>query len=214
KSLRRQAGRAMLKLLPDTADRLGRRLTSGPNDDRVRAMQIAMELDLVEPLRDKLLPLCSHTSPRVRSKAVTLLATLGASAVDMLLEKAANDPDARVRANAIEVMEDRGPEKFVPVLSEKARSGQNRERANAIKAMHRMKTGVVHNQLLAMLKDGRPEHRVSALWCLRRIGWWQLLREVAQLARDDSNLRVKRYAMTILQTAAAEVQAKKIALAA
>lgn len=214
KSLRRQAGRAMLKLLPDTTDRLARKISSGPTDDRIRAMQIAFELDLIEPLRDKLFPLCSHGSPRVRSKAVTLLATLGVSSVDMLLEKAATDPDARVRANAIEVMEERGPEKFVSVLSDRARSGQNRERANAIKAMHRMRTGVVHDQLLEMLRDDRPEHRISALWCLRRIGWWKLLREVAQLARDESNVRVKRYAMSILQSATLEIREKNRSLAA
>src|SRR6185295_8880948 len=45
---RRQAGRAMLKLLPDAPQRLARRLTSGPVEQRVKAMQIVHELGLSE----------------------------------------------------------------------------------------------------------------------------------------------------------------------
>ena len=50
-----------------------------------------------------------------------------------------------------------------------------------------------------MLRDERPEHRISALWALRQIGWWQLLTEVGRLAKSDGNLRVRRYALTILR---------------
>ncbi|MFT3786997.1 MAG: hypothetical protein QM770_12660 [Tepidisphaeraceae bacterium] len=62
-----------------------------------------------------------------------------------------------------------------------------------------------------MLQDDRPEHRVSALWLLRRIGWWKLLAEVAKLAREDTSLRVRRYAMGVLQTASVELRTQRSA---
>jgi hypothetical protein len=211
--IRRDAGRAMLKLLPDGLQRLARRLSSGDADGRVRAMQIVADLGLVAGLKERFLPLCSHASPRVRSKAVSLLGSIGVKAIDTLLEKAASDPDARVRANAVEVMEQRSNGRFVPVLTEKARHGANRERANAIKALARMRAGVVHGQLSEMLHDTRPEHRVSALWCLRKLGWWKLLRDVADLARADDNIRVKRYAMGVLNAAAVELKQARAGVA-
>ncbi len=212
-AVRRDAGRAMLKLLPDGLQRLARRLASGDADSRVRAMQIVADLGLVAGLKERLLPLCSHVSPRVRSKAVSLLGSIGVKAIDTLLEKAARDPDARVRANAVEVMEQRSNGRFVPVLTEKARDGANRERANAIKALARMRAGIVHGQLSEMLHDTRPEHRVSALWCLRKLGWWKLLRDVADLARADENVRVKRYAMGVLSAAALELKQARAGIA-
>jgi hypothetical protein len=57
----------------------------------------------------------------------------------------------------------------------------------------------VSGQLALMLRDGRAEHRISALWTLRQIGWWQLIGEVGRLAKVDENIRVRRYALTLLK---------------
>src|SRR5437667_197110 len=119
-----------------------------------------------------------------------------------LVDRLVNDPDARVRANAIEVMEGQAQPRLLPVLAQRARSTHNRERANAIKALLRMRVGAASVQLTHMLRDPRPEHRVSALWALRQSGWWQLLTEVSKLAKDDQNLRVRRYALTVLKVVA------------
>lgn len=199
---RAAAGKALLKLLPDTKDRLARRLSTGNVEQRVKALQIARELELVDSLKLQILPLCAHQNPRVRSKAVMVLGAVGAAAVDVLIEKVAHDKDARVRANAIEVMEQRSNTKFVPLLTERARLGNNRERANAVKALHSMKVGIAAAQLLQMLRDERAEHRISALWALRKVGWWRLVSEVARIAREDANLKVRQYAMGVLQSAA------------
>lgn len=204
KTRRHTAGKALLKLLPDTRERLGRRLTAGSVEQRVKALQMARELELIDSLKTQILPLCAHANPRVRSKAVTVLGAVGAAAVDVLIEKVACDKDARVRANAIEVMEQRSSTKFVPLLTERARHGSNRERANAIKALHAMKVGIAAAQLLQMLRDERAEHRISGLWALRKVGWWRLMSEVARLAREDGNLKVRQYAMGVLQSAVGE----------
>jgi len=104
-----------------------------------------------------------------------------------------------VRANAIEVMENRPQAQLLPVLTQRALSTNSRERANAIKALHAMKVSASASQLIGMLRDGRPEHRISALWTLRQIGWWQLLNEVGRVAKDDSNLKVRQYALGVLK---------------
>src|SRR5688572_19725674 len=203
---RRSAGRAMLKILPDAVQRLGRRLGTGPIEQRLKAMQVAQDLDLGDALKAQLLPLCQHPHPKVRSKAVAVLSELPSIPPSAMLDKALNDADPRVRANAIEVLEAKRSEEYVPLLIERARSTNSRERANAIKAMSRMKVATASTQLMAMLRDERPEHKISALWTLRQIGIWQLLAEVGRLAKEDKNLRVRRYALGVLRAVAQAVQ--------
>ena len=198
----------MLKILPDALQRLSRRLVGGPIEQCVKAMQVIQELGLADQLRSVLVPMCAHPNPRVRSKAVMVLGEVPAAS-EVLLEKVINDNDPRVRANAIEVLESRLQEAYVPLLAERARSSHNRERANAIKALGKMKVGTAVGQLMNMMRDQRSEHRISALWALRQIGWWQLLGEVGRLAKEDDNLRVRRYALTILRNVAESVQLQK-----
>jgi HEAT repeat protein len=209
RATRKQAGRAMLKLLPDAMQRLTKRLQTGPIDQAIKAMQIVQELGLSEALRNVLIPMCQHPHAKVRSKAVNLLGQVPALASDALLERVLTDSDARVRANAIEVLESKKEVQFLPMLAQRARSAHSRERANAIKAMHRMRVGTASNQLLGMLRDQRPEHRISAMWALRQTGIWQLINEVGRIAKQDENLRVRRYALGVIKSVAEAVQAAK-----
>jgi HEAT repeat protein len=202
KTTRRQAGKAMLKILPDATQRLQRRLASGPVDQRLKAMQMTADLGLAETMRDTLMAISTDPNPRLRSKAVVLIGTLPNIQPDTFVERLLQDTDARVRANTIEVLEANKNLKFLPVLAQRARASNNRERANAIKALNTMKVSAASDQLSIMLKDQRPEHRISALWTLRQIGWWKLLGEVGKLAREDTNLRVRRYALAVLRNVA------------
>ncbi len=199
KATRQQAGRAMLKLLPDAAQRLQRRAISGPAEQRVKALQIAQELGIAEGLQQVLVQLCADASARVRSKATSVLGEVPGAHTDVLIERLINDPDARVRANAIEVLEGRSDEKVVAVLAERALAANGRERANAVKALCRLRVSTAGKQLVDMLRDSRAEHRISALWVLRQIGWWQLVNEVGRLAKSDDNVRVRRYALGVLK---------------
>ncbi|MDB5305588.1 MAG: repeat protein, partial [Phycisphaerales bacterium] len=211
---RQQAGRAMLKILPDALQRLERRLVAGAPDQRIKAMQIAQELGLADELREPLVQLCTDSNPRLRSKAVSVLGEVRAVPSEVLVDRLVNDTDARVRANAIEVMEQRPQAQLLPVLTQRARALNNRERANAIKALHGMKVGAAGGQLILMLRDSRPEHRISALWALRQIGWWQLINEVGRVAKEDENLRVRRYALGVLKNVVEMAREKKGAGAA
>jgi HEAT repeat protein len=205
KVTRRNAGRAMFKVLPDALQRLERRLRGGPVDQRLKAMSIAQELGVAEALANVLLQACHDPAPKIRSKAVAVLATINVVPPEQLLDKVLNDNDPRVRANAIEVLEAKHRVEFVPMLAQRARTSSNRERANAIKALHRMKVGSTSQQLLSMIRDERSEHRLSALWALRQIGWWQLLNEVVGVAKADPSLKVRRYAMAVIRELADSV---------
>ncbi|HEY8746401.1 MAG TPA: HEAT repeat domain-containing protein, partial [Tepidisphaeraceae bacterium] len=209
KATRQQAGRAMLKLLPDTAQRLQRRAVSGPAEQRIKAMQIAQELGVAEGLQHVLVQLCADTSARVRSKATTVLGEVPGSHTDILIDRLINDTDARVRANAIEVLESRGDQRVIAILAERALAANGRERANAVKALCRMKVSTAGKQLIDMLRDSRAEHRISALWVLRQIGWWQLVNEVGRLAKSDDNVKVRRYALGVLKTVAELLKEQK-----
>ena len=206
---RKQAGKAMLKLLPDAPQRLARRLGSGPMEQRLKALQITQELGLSETLRDSVIALTSHPHPKVRSKAVVVLGDAPGPTTDLLMERILRDTDPRVRANAIEVLENHQTPRLITLLAERARTTNNRERANAIKALHRMRVGNVGPALTAMLQDPRPEHRISAIWALQQMNWWKLLSEVGRMAKEDGNLRVRRYALTVLRGVADMVQASK-----
>jgi HEAT repeat protein len=212
RSTRKQAGRAMLKLLPDAPQRLGRRLASGPAEQRIKGLQIVHELGLAEGLRSSIVPLCSHANAKVRSKAVAALGDLPSTEADLVLDKLLHDADARVRSNAIEVLEGKRSDEYVPLLAERARSSHSRERANAIKALSKLRVSTAATALTGMLRDGRSEHRISALWALRQIGWWQLLVEVGRIAKSDDNLRVRRYALGVLKNVAelAQTQRSKV----
>lgn len=200
KSARKSAGKALFKVLPDALARLERRLRSGPVEQRIKALQITQELGVAAPLTGVLMSLCTDPHPKLRSKAVMLLAEINVVPGDVLMERVLNDPDARVRANAIEVLEAKRQPEFVPLLTERARSHNSRERANAIKALARMRVATASGQLLTMLKDERSEHRISAMWAMRQIGLWQLLREIGNIAKQDPNLRARRYALSVLRS--------------
>jgi HEAT repeat protein len=196
----------MLKLLPDAPQRLSRRLASGPLEQRLKALQMTQELGLAETLKEAVVALASHAHPKVRSKAVSVLGETTGVSAELLMERVVRDTDARVRANAIEVMETHQTPQFITLLAERSRTNNNRERANAIKALHRMRVGNVGPALTAMLQDPRPEHRISAMWALKAMRWWKLLHEVGKIAKLDSNLRVRRYAVTVLKGVADMVQ--------
>ena len=206
RNTRMQAGKAMLKILPDSGARVARRLNSGPVEQRLKALQMAQDLGLVESLRASLTALTEHPNPKVRSKAVTVLADSPDAGGEAVLNRILVDSDPRVRANAIAVLEKTHKTQFLPLLAEKARGGHHRERANSIKAMHGMKVANASSALLEMLQDARPDHRVSALWALRQMGLWKMLAEVGRLAKEDSNMRVRRYALGILKGVADHMQ--------
>src|SRR5262249_47585379 len=104
RATRKQAGRAMLKVVPDAVARLARKLGGGPTDQRLQALLMTQELSLGGELRDALTDLTRHPNPKVRSKAILVIGELPSTGPDLVLDRVLIDEDPRVRANAIEVL--------------------------------------------------------------------------------------------------------------
>jgi hypothetical protein len=79
--------------------------------------------------------------------------------------------------------------------------------------MHRMRVTTASSQLLVMMRDERSEHRISALWALGQTGIWQLVNEAVRLAKEDANLKVRRYALAVVKNVVETVQARQPAKA-
>jgi hypothetical protein len=203
---RKAAGRAIFKVLSDGLKRLERKIRAGTLEDRIKAISIAQELGIADSLQTVLTQACTDPNPKLRSKAVAVLAEISGVPPEVLMEKLLHDVDPRVRANAIEVLEAKHRVEYVPLLASRARSPHSRERANAIKALASMRIGAAAPHLISMMQDERAEHRVSGLWALRELGVWNMINEVGRLAKDDPNLRVRRYAMTVLRSVAEMIQ--------
>lgn len=197
---RQQAGRAMLKLVGDAPRRVAAKALSGPLRQRLKAMDIADELDLISGMGDTLSHMVVDPDPRIRSRVVMLLRDHRAREFELILTRALLDSDDRVRANAIEVIEKHGSLHYAELLNQRAMSRANRERANAIKALHSIDPDNAIRQLRVMLADRQAEHRISAMWVLRELQQWQLLTHVAEISRNDQDLSVRRYALTLLRS--------------
>lgn len=206
---RKTAGRAMLKLMPNGLSMLERRLRTGSVDQRLKAVTIAQELEAADALFPTLLRLCADANSNIRSKAVLLLGSVKEAAPDIVIDRALADEDPRVRANAIEVLEIRKRVDYIELLAQRARADHNRERANAVRALCRLNSASAGDLVGKMLQDNRPEHRISAMWTIRQVGLWNLLNEVGRLAREDVNMRVRRYAMSVLRGVVEEMAGKK-----
>ena len=223
------AGRTLLRALPEATGELRRRIVAGSVEEKLKAIGMADDLAAAASVAGAIAGRCADADPRVRSRAVAALGRAGASdavsaddreAVDRAVRAALDDADDRVRANAVESAgllaasaatgaAGRIDGAVAALLVQRSRSAHGRERANAIRALGALGVPAASGQLLLMLRDERPEHRISAMWALRRAGWYRLLGEVGRLARADPHLRSRRYATNLLKGVAAESRAAK-----
>lgn len=212
-NVRRAAGRAIVRIVPDVARKFSAMLSNASANDRVRLLQLASETDMVDGLRAAVMRLLDDQDARVRSKAVTTAGNLKPLPEGALIDRVLYDENPRVRANAIEVLESTGESRLVPMLAGRLHVDNNRERANAIKAVQTLSSSVSSDELTGMLRDSRPMHRISALWAVRRLRSWNRLNEVARMARADGDVSVRHYALGVLKSAAEQIHAERSAVA-
>jgi HEAT repeat protein len=206
---RKSAGRAVVKILPDATRRVASLLTRGSSEDRVRAIRMARETELIEGLRPVVERLCKDHDANVRSSAVSAVGDLRPVPAELLVDRATHDGDPRVRSNAIEILESTTGGQHAKVFAERVGSEHARERATAIKALYGVAPGTAARALGEMLRDGRSEHRVSALWAVNRVKCWQRLGEVGRIAKEDPQLSVRQYALGVLKAAADEIRQER-----
>lgn len=179
-------------------DLLRSRLSSTFPVDLAQGLKMLTTLPNLKPFREQIIGLCGHEDPRISSTAVRLVGRLEDPKLKTLLEAATHHQDPRVRANAIESMDRlQVADKSSQVLA-LLNSRFNRERANAIHAICKFDFVTARECLLKMLQDPSPHHRISALWVVAQLDFIQIARQVAALARRDTNLHVRKRAEELL----------------
>lgn len=162
----------------------------GENEDsRSFAVQMARKLGIVIELRDPVLAeirrlLREPAQPaRTLATAVAALRDLPGDEPLRLLRESSSASDHRVRANAIDTLvtraregTDSNPSELTPLLLELKDDEAHRVRGSAVRGLDLLgvRTGqsalgpIVGEQLLKMLEDPRPLHRLAGAWVADR----------------------------------------------
>lgn len=180
--------RALALDRPWVIERL-REMLRGSEEDRAFAVQMARKLGIVIELRDPVLAeirrLLREPAQPARSlaTAVSSLRDLPGDDSLRLLRESASATDHRVRANAIDTLviraregTDKNAGDLAPMLLELKDDEAHRVRGSAVRGLDLIgvRTGrsthgaIVGEQLLKMLEDSRPMHRLAGAWVADR----------------------------------------------
>lgn len=195
------AGRALLKIDSNFQQALREKLHQSERTVLLRALNMTAVLQQGAAFEPTLRKLAEGPDEVIASAAVKALGSAGSDEAIQSLEKAMRHADTRVRANAVEalgqVRTTRDLDRHVERLTHMAEDEANRPRANAIGTMLGMKAGDALGALTRMLEDERPEHRISALWLVERMGVLEAARTVTELSATDPDPNVRRRAEKI-----------------
>ena len=207
--VRQAAGAALIKLDAHFHHQLAAKMTSDQATERFKAVMIARELGQETFFEQQLMDLMIDPDTRVASSAASAAGSIGQSdqAVEALAS-ALEHKDDRVRANAVESIEKLDVvDQTYHELQALLEGAGNRSRANAIKALMRMPVGGALGALGRMLRDQKPEHRISALWVVEQMGLEQVAGRVAELAQADDDAEVRRRALKVFRLMAQQHEA-------
>ncbi len=175
------------------------RLARGTAPERIRAIHMALQLDLAVPLAEPLLRLAHDGDASVRAQAVAALAHVPGGAAQRLLRQSAGDAAPRVQANAVEALDHRNDPERAAVTRPGLTSPHARVRANAVKSLLRLEVQEAGAALLKMLEGDSRAHRLSGLWVVERLQLRSLLRRIAELSQRDPDEQVRRRAARVVR---------------
>ncbi|MCW5777038.1 MAG: hypothetical protein KIS87_11415 [Phycisphaeraceae bacterium] len=219
----RLAARRLLAANPDElVSMLRGLLVQAAEAPRLRALGVVRRFGLHARVADALLTLAAGGAGATDREIATAVAALGDAGAPPraaeTLRSCLAHPDDRVRANAVEALARRMRRERTDFAAPKSvaqaavsfiefkADGHHRVRANALRAM--LAFGDSHaaaGELVGMLRDERPGHRLAAAWLASRaltidgrtsVGrrWTELASQVVQMARGESDERVRRRA--------------------
>ncbi|MBI3038615.1 HEAT repeat domain-containing protein [bacterium] len=146
-----------------------------------------------------------ETNPRVLSKAIFLLGTIGNESHISLLAEKLSFNDRRVKANAIEALEAIGGKKVYEYLNLLVDETDNRVRANILIAMGKYGDLKVFDLLSRMIKDPDKNMRASAAYALGQLGMVQGVDPLIS-ALSDKDLTVRRQVVASLTRLKADLE--------
>ncbi len=192
-------GHAIVESTPSFTVMLERQFAAPAAPDRLRAVRVVRELELVRQFEDQVYAAARDADHVVRSMAVSLLGELDTPVARRILREALSDSDDRVQANAVEVLARLDVEDKREQLAAKLRASNSRVRGNAVKALldMRVRDGAV--RLVEMLVSERGADRLTALWVVERLNMAGLAERIATMAESDPDPRVRRRARRLLE---------------
>lgn len=163
-------------------DLLAASIGAADPDARVRTAAWAGRLPIEAFPLDAMLAAARGDDLRLAATALLALAWSNEEPARQTLLEGLSHPDARVRANAVEALARRhrsaegtgaqaqsAPAALLDgAVWELRRDPGARARANALRAWTACDPGDAGSELLRMLHDPRPDHRLSAAWCAGR----------------------------------------------
>lgn len=205
-------------------------------EERSFALMMGRRLGIVSELKTPLISSVrawlreqSERTPRSIATAVASLRQIEGDEPLQLLQESARSSDQRVRSNAIDTMVsrlrsglDRDSAKLTSTLLEFKEDPWHRVRGSAVRGLEQLQSApgvggsmnVVGEQLLSMLEDARPQHRLAGTWVadrtlptrsLRELKLWPaLIARLRSLALTDLETRVRARARLALARAGEE----------
>jgi hypothetical protein len=202
--------------------RLRARIEHGSEAQRVGAIVLARRLGIVAEFELELLRALARPDGEqtLLATAIAALGEVDSGAASASLAACTAHPVPRVRANAVEAMLrpnwpglGRTPGAAPGVIFELKADGHHRVRANVLRGVLTAATGpfaaaraTARQDLLAMIADERPLHRLAGLWALERVmtaghrpvaiqpRWNELATQLAEVARREPEEPVRRRA--------------------
>ncbi len=200
------ARRALRKNAPAVVGSLRRRVVNGSRPERLRAILLARQLDLLPHTELELLACVGSEDARVTATAVSALAEVESPASADALAACLAHADPRVQANAVEAIDRRLPwhgsvealVRSLEPIQPLAQAEGNRSRANALRTL--LRAGCAEpKQVAERLRDERPLHRVSGLWLVGKLGLTEVQDEVERLSRAEEAPPVRRRAEVVVR---------------
>lgn len=197
--LARQAGRKALQFVPGLETALRTKFADRNPADRIRALRLAMALNLAGSFKGELHKLCNDSVTDVRATAVRSLGFIPDATSHRIIDRALRAEDPAVQVQAIESVEQIGAARHVAGLSPLLDSEHADVRAAAVRVLLRLQAPRAAQTLLEMLQDDRLEHRCSALWVIDRLNLTAAVPRLTELAEKDPDPRVARTATQLLR---------------
>jgi hypothetical protein len=185
---------------------LRRRVVNGSRQQRLRAIVLARQLNLLPHAELELLACLTGDDSRVAATAASALGEVESPASADALTACLDHPDGRVQANAVEAIDRRlpwrgavealaaGVEPVQKLLGAEA----NRSRANALRTL--LRAGCAQpRQVAEMLRDERPLHRISGIWLVGKLRLTEVQEEVEKLATRHESPPVQQRAEVVVR---------------
>jgi len=172
---------------------------------RLHALELIERLGRVHDVIESVERAVRDADSRVAAKATLVLSRAAAPKYARVLRTALTHQDPRVRASAVEGVARMGLAE--ESLADRLSDSSARTRANAVRCFLRQQPSTRLLNLLAdMLRDERPDHRISGLWVAERLAETDLAGPIARLAREDQDPLVRRRALRCAKRLLAEMR--------